>query len=110
MTTDPGHEHEHIDGQLIAKAWLDEEFRRRLLADPAAAVADLGFTLSPGVELRVVEDSEAVHHLVLPPRPAEGELSEEQLDAMAGGGPQVCSCVKDPHCFSLGRGCHLRYA
>jgi len=36
--------------------------------------------------VRMVEDTEQVVHLVLPRRPAEAELSEEELAQIAGGG------------------------
>jgi hypothetical protein len=71
-------------GQLVARAWGDAAFKARLLADPGPALAEQGIQLPPGVEVRVHENTPAVVHLTLPPRPSE-ELSDEQLDAVAGG-------------------------
>jgi hypothetical protein len=83
-------------GQLVARAWGDEAFKRRLLAEPAAALAEQGIRLPPGVEIRVHEDSPTAVHLTLPPAPSE-ELSDEQLDAVAGGDTSttvgVCAIV-----------------
>ena len=51
--------------KVVARAWLDEAFRKRLLADARAAVADLGYQLSHDAELAVVENTADVHHLVV---------------------------------------------
>jgi hypothetical protein len=86
MATDPQRqEHARKLGQVVAKAWTDEGFKRRLLADPKAVLAEQGIAVPAELEVRVCEDTERVHHLVLPRRPAEGELSDEQLAGAAGG-------------------------
>ncbi len=64
--------------QIVATAWADEEFKARLLANPRAVLAEYGIDVPEGIELTVVEDTEAVHHLVLPPSPA-GDLVDEEL-------------------------------
>ena len=70
-------------GKVIAKAWADEAFKARLLADPAAVLAAEGVQTPPGVELKVVENTAGVFNLVLPVRPTE--LSDSDLDQVAGG-------------------------
>jgi hypothetical protein len=76
-------------GRVVARAWQDESFKQRLLADAEGALADMGIKVPAGHEVRAVEDTERVRHLVIPPSPSE-ELSEEQLDQVAGGG-EYCS-------------------
>jgi hypothetical protein len=71
-------------GQLVARAWADEAFKARLLAEPAAVLAEHGIPVPAGVEVRAVENTDQVLYLALPPQPSE-ELSDEQLDAVAGG-------------------------
>jgi len=71
-------------GQVVARAWSDEAFKRRLLAEPGAVLREQGVDVPPGVEVRVVENTDAVVHLTLPRPPAE-ELSDEQLETVAGG-------------------------
>ena len=56
--------------QIIAKAWRDESFKKRLLADPAATLKAEGVELPAGVQVRAVEDTDTVYHLVVPPKPA----------------------------------------
>src|SRR5262245_31048302 len=74
-------------GQVVARAWTDEAFKQRLLADPAAALQEHGLAVPPGVTVRVVEDTDRVVHLALPKRPGPGALglSEAELAAVAGG-------------------------
>jgi nitrile hydratase len=50
--------------KVIARAWVDPAFRRRLLADGNAAVAELGFAFD-GLELVVVENTDKVHNMVV---------------------------------------------
>ena len=51
--------------KVVARAWLDEAFKERLLTDARAAVADLGYQLSHDAELAVVENTAGIHHLVV---------------------------------------------
>jgi Nitrile hydratase, alpha chain len=69
---------ERLWGQVVARAWSDEDFKRRLLADPRAVLAEHGIDVPDDVEVRVVEDTPRVRHFTLPPSPA-GELADEEL-------------------------------
>ena len=51
--------------KVVAKAWTDPAFRKRLLDDARAAVYELGYTLTHDAELAVVENTSEVHHLVV---------------------------------------------
>lgn len=55
--------------KLIARAWDDAEFKKRLVKDPAAVLTENGVALPEGVKLKVVEDTADVLHLVLPAKP-----------------------------------------
>ena len=55
-----------VDGaRVVARAWIDPAFKLRLLEDPRAALAELGYPVVSGAMLAVVENTEAVHHLVV---------------------------------------------
>jgi len=71
--------------QLVARAWSDEAFKNRLLTQPAAVLKEAGLEVPEGLQLKVVENTERLCHLILPPPPAAGELSEETLAAVAAG-------------------------
>lgn len=52
----------HNGAKVIARAWVDPEFKARLLADGTSAIEELGFG---GVLLAVVENTPTVHNLVV---------------------------------------------
>jgi len=72
-------------GQIIVKAWSDDEFKQRLLTDPAAVLKAEGMDIPEGVEIRVVENTDKLQHIVLPPRPSGAELTDDDLAKAAGG-------------------------
>jgi hypothetical protein len=51
---------------VVTKAWKDKEFRQRLMEDTGNVLAEHGFKAHKGREYRVVADSRAVKHLILP--------------------------------------------
>ncbi|HXW24612.1 MAG TPA: nitrile hydratase subunit alpha [Xanthobacteraceae bacterium] len=51
--------------RVVAKAWTDAEFKRRLLADGSAAVSSLGYESRVGDHLVVVENTERLHNMVV---------------------------------------------
>jgi len=54
----------HHGARVVAKAWIDPDFKARLLDDGTAAVAELGIT-GPEGNIRVVENEPGVHNLVV---------------------------------------------
>jgi nitrile hydratase alpha subunit len=51
--------------RIVARAWVDSEFKARLVADPRSAVAELGYVLAPESQLAVMENTDSVHHVVV---------------------------------------------
>lgn len=51
--------------RVVARAWLDPAFRERLLADGAAASAELGFRAANSEYLVVLENTAAVHNVIV---------------------------------------------
>src|SRR5207248_2437979 len=75
-------------GQVVARAWSDETFKQRLLADPQAVLAEAGMAIPPNIAMQVHEATPTQFHLVLPPPPVgrEGDkLTDAELDQVAGG-------------------------
>ena len=97
---------DEMERMLVEKSLQDGAFRQRLLADPRAAVEqELGTRLPEGVRVVAVEETVETIYLVLPFRSTEGqeagELSDLDLEAVAGGGTwtdQTCAscdpCVR----------------
>ncbi len=51
--------------RVVARAWVDPEFRRRLLEDATAVLAELGYIGRQGEDMVVVENTPTVHNLVV---------------------------------------------
>lgn len=70
--------------EIVAKAWMDERFKKELLSHPEKVLKEYGIDL-PGSKFKVVEDTGNTVHLVLPKKP-EGNLSEHELKNIAAAG------------------------
>ena len=51
--------------QVVARAWVDPDFRRRLLENATEAIAELGFIGRQGEDMVAVENTPKVHNLVV---------------------------------------------
>jgi nitrile hydratase len=51
--------------QVVARAWTDADYKRRLLSDATAAIAELGHGGLEGENMVVVENTPDVHNLVV---------------------------------------------
>jgi hypothetical protein len=91
-----------LEARLVARAWQEDEFKQELLSNPRAALKrEFGDNISipESTDIRVVEETGNTFCLVIPKKPNMDteELSEEQLEAVAGG---WCK----PDSFSIGAG------
>ena len=51
--------------RLVARAWVDPDFKQRLLADARSAALELGLDPGPSPVVVAVENTEDVHHMVV---------------------------------------------
>ena len=51
--------------RLVARAWTDQAFKARLMADAAGVLAEEGYDLEHSPTVRVVENSERVHNVIV---------------------------------------------
>ena len=55
-----------LDGaKVVARTWVDSEFKSRLLTDARSAVSEMGYSLTHDAELAVLENTEGIHNLVV---------------------------------------------
>ena len=72
-----------VRAHIAMKAAEEDDFRARLIADPRATIEDeAGIRFPDGYRIHVHVDTANDAHVVLPPKP---QLSQEQLDLVAGG-------------------------
>jgi Nitrile hydratase, alpha chain len=89
-------------GQIVARAWADPEFKARLMSDPQSVLREHGIEPEACVELRIVENSPGVQHIILPACPS-GDMAEEELVPTTVG---YCYCGYSHSCGRCGRcGC-----
>jgi nitrile hydratase len=55
----------HHGARVVARAWVDPEFKRRLLENAPAAIAELGYTSGEPDHMVAVENTERVHNVVV---------------------------------------------
>jgi hypothetical protein len=111
LTLERTHEQRRRWGRLVARAWEDEPFRRRLLAEPEAVLRQEGIDVPEGVEVRVLEeeaprDTGEAAYLRLPGRPAAADLIEDDLTLPHGSTSarrthHSCYCVCGAPCLRL---------
>ena len=83
-----------VFGKIIAKAWNNPAFKAELIANPAATLKAEGIDVPVGMAVTVVENTDRIFHLLLPPVPTN-ELSDEAIDVVAGG----IATPADPFCL-----------
>ena len=67
-------------GEVVAKCWEDEAYKKRFLEDPEGVLSEAGFAVEEGVNYKVIEQPKLVKYLVLP-----HEDAKEAVQALAKG-------------------------
>jgi hypothetical protein len=77
-----------LEAKIVKHCWKNEKFRKEFVADPAATfVRYLKVPAASLPKIVVHEEAAGSWHIVLPTKPAgTSELSEEELEKVAGGG------------------------
>ena len=55
----------HNGARIVARAWTDPAYKRRLLSDATAAIDEVGFGGSEGEDMVVLENTPKVHNVVV---------------------------------------------
>ncbi len=75
--------------EVIAKAWKDPAFKKKLLSNPKEALESCGIKIPANINVKVVEDSANTYTFVLPAAPKNvATLSEADLAKLTGGDTQ----------------------
>ena len=65
-----------IAAEVIAKAWKDETYRDRLVAEPNAVLTEAGINLPAGTTVTVLANSAHIHHVAIPVADRWDEMEE----------------------------------
>ena len=76
--------HEKL-GEIMTRCAKDAAFRARFKANAAGVLAENGITVPSGTKVHVVENTDQDVYLTLPPVAGAAELSEAELEGVAGG-------------------------
>ena len=71
--------------KLVAQSWEDANLRKRMLDEPAEVLKENGVQVPDGFRVQAFEDDGQTIVLPVNVKPAEEELSDEQLESVAGG-------------------------
>lgn len=55
----------HVGAKVVARAWSDADFKRRLLDNPNAALSEMGVSRLQGEDMVVVENTDDVHNVLV---------------------------------------------
>ena len=55
----------HIGARIVAHAWVDPEYKKRLLDDADAAIGELGFGGQQGESMRVIQNTPQTYNVVV---------------------------------------------
>jgi hypothetical protein len=84
-----------LEAKIVKRCWEDEGFRKEFIADPADAFVK--YLKAPADSLPKIfihQEEPGSWHIVLPAKPADtDELSEQDLEKVAGGGTSAMSKV-----------------
>jgi hypothetical protein len=93
-------QYESIESIIVARALKDEAFRQQLLSNSATTLAaieeELGEPLPEGFSVNVVEETPNTAYIVLPYAASTEEMTEEQLESVAGGRRLASNFLKKP--------------
>jgi hypothetical protein len=70
--------------EIIAKAWTDEAFKKKLLTNPQEVLKECGLPITPKMKYMIHENTEHLTHLVLP-SPPTNKTEAEILSILASG-------------------------
>ena len=73
--------------KVIAMAWLDEVFKKRLMADPLTVLKEHGIEFPKGLRVNILEGKAGEINVTLPPKPEDMKGTAEELQEKLSAPP-----------------------
>ena len=89
---------QQLEQQLVQKAMKDESFRKQLIEDPRASIeTETGMKIPESITIEILEEDHHSFYIILPAqnKEVEGELTDTDLEQVAGGYTGDTTCFKD---------------
>jgi hypothetical protein len=86
-------EHQKKWAVCVAKAWADEDYKKRLLSDAAEVLKEEGVNVPEGMGVRVVENTKNLVHMVLPAAPVSEAGAIEDVEERLAAMSCLCLCL-----------------
>ena len=90
MADNQGQSRAEFTASLVSKAWQDENFKNELMSNPKAVIQrETGKEVPANIQVTILEETPNQIYFVIPNKPdvnSSEELSDEALEAVAGGG------------------------
>ncbi|MEL6457535.1 MAG: NHLP leader peptide family RiPP precursor [Cyanobacteria bacterium J06636_27] len=84
-----------LEAQVINRALQDASFKRQLLngnlAAKKAIEKEIGYKLPQDLQIKVLQETATVSYLILPMIASSEEMSEQELESVAGGVLPPCN-------------------
>jgi hypothetical protein len=91
-------DYKEIEAKIIARAWKEPAFKKKLTANPREVFEEMGWDFEKNITVRVIEDNPNSFTFVLPATPSNIErLSESQLIKIAAAW-SPCTCATGMEC------------
>lgn len=75
--------------EIIARAWSDEKFKKRLLGHPKEVLKEYGFSVPSSIEVEILENTSKKAYFVLPIK-MDPNLSKEELKKTTAASAGFC--------------------
>jgi len=80
----------------IAKAWADEDYKQRLLSEASTVLKEEGVAVPENMEIKVLENTQSLFHMVLPAMPDSEAGSIENVEERLAAMSCLCLCLLGP--------------
>ena len=92
--------------QIAKRAMEDSEFKAELLKNPRTVAQEMGIAIPDGLEIKILDNKPDEINVIVPFNSASGELSDADLEAVAGGKPSNAA-ICGGTAAGLGIGCGI---